>query len=106
MWVIFHERNSIFTHVDKNVFAVVEDKDILQFQESMATMRGEMKYPLLEGQYDFLQNFVGLDFFAKQYEPMTRYTDSFDRVVQKKPEKVTASLFRDVEPQSLCNNGR
>ena len=106
MWVIFHERKTLFTHIDRNVFALVEDKDIHTFQDSMAAIQGEMKYPLLEGCYDRLQNFVGTDYFAKQYVPMTQYTDRFVPEEQRKPEIATISLVRVVELPSPCSNGR
>jgi len=106
MWVIFHERKSLFTHIDKNVFALVEDKDILTFQSSLANITGDMIYPLLEGCYDRVQNFVGTDYFVKQYVPMTQYTDKVDQEERQNTGTLKASLFRDVVQQSPYNTSR
>ena len=106
MWVIFHERKTLFTHIDRNVFAVVEDKDIHTFQTSMANITGDMLYPLLEGCYDRVQNFVGADYFAKQYVPTTQYTDRFVQAERQNTGTLKVSLFRDVELPSPCNTSQ
>ena len=105
MWVIFYESITIFTHIDKNIFGLVEDKDILEFQKSLAASTGEMSHELtLESLY--LQNFVGNQFFARRYIPKTLCTDTNVRQEQRAPETPKASLFRDVELPSPCSNGQ
>lgn len=105
MWVIFHERKSIFTHMDKNVFALVEDKDILEFQRMLSCSAGEPLYELIDN-CSYVQAFVGNDYFAKKYVPMTPHKDMI--VPQGPPalEMPKASLFRDVELPSPCSNGQ
>jgi hypothetical protein len=102
MWIIFHEARSIFTHIDKNVFALVEDKDVLEFQRTLAATTGEMSHPVIE-YCGHLQNFVGNTYFARRYIPMTPRTS---KIAPREPPKLEipkASLFRDVEPQNPCN---
>ncbi len=105
MWVIFHERRTIFTHIDKNVFALVEDKDILEFQKNLAKTTGQMSHGLLEDS-TFLQNFVGNEYFAKKFVPMTPRTGTVAPPAPPLLEIPKASLFRDVELPSLCSNGQ
>jgi hypothetical protein len=105
MWIIFHDSKSIFTHVDKNVFALVEDKDILEFQTHLAARLRAQAHTVVE-QSDYLQNFVGNDYFARRYLPMT---PRISKIVPPEPPKLEiprASLFRDVELQSPCSTGR
>jgi hypothetical protein len=105
MWVIFYESITIFTHIDKNIFGLVEDKDILEFQKSLAASTGEMSHELtLESLY--LQNFVGNQFFARRYIPKTLCTDTNVRQEPRVPETPKASLFRDVELPSPCSTGQ
>jgi len=105
MWVIFHDGSSRFTHIDKNVFALVEDKDILEFQVMLSCATGEMTHVLIENSM-FLQNFVGNDYFARKYVPMTPHTDTIVRQGPPALEIPKASLFRDVELPSPCSNGQ
>lgn len=102
MWVIFHEDKSRFTYIDKNVFGVVEDKDILEFQDNLTNLTGQIGYPLIEctGR---LQNFVGTDYFARHYVPMTPRVDMIVQSARPKSEIPTISLFRDEGRQSLYN---
>ena len=105
MWIIFHEANSIFTHIDKNVFALVEDKDILEFQKQLARRTSLHPHKLIEHS-EFLQNFVGNDYFARRFIPMT---PRISKIVPLEPPKLEipkASLFRDVELPSPCSNGQ
>lgn len=105
MWVIFHDGSNRFTHIDKNVFALVEDKDILEFQVMLSCATGEMTHVLIENSM-FLQNFVGNDYFARKYVPMTPHTDTIVRQGPPALEIPKASLFRDVELPSPCSNGQ
>lgn len=105
MWVIFHERKTMFTHVDKNVFALVEDKDIVEFQKNLSKSTGETSHTLVQHS-TFLQNFVGNEYFAKKFVPMTPRKGM--TAPQEPPllEIPKASLFRDVELPSPCSNGQ
>lgn len=103
MWVIFHECRSMFTHIDKNVFALVEDKDILEFQKNLAKTTGEISHVLLEDG-KFLQNFVGNEYFAKKFMPMTPRKGMTAPPEPPLLEIPKASLFRDVELPSPCSN--
>jgi hypothetical protein len=105
MWIIFHERKSMFTHIDKNVFALVEDKDIDAFQQNLVAKTGETGYPVIDF-CEHLQNFVGNEYFAKRYTPMR---PDANRIVQSEPPKLeiaTASLFRDAEQRNPYSSGR
>lgn len=105
MWVIFHDGSSRFTHIDKNVFALVEDKDVLEFQKNLAKTTGEMSHVLIENS-TFLQNFVGNEYFAKRYVPMTPRKGMTAPPEPPVLEIPKASLFRDVELPSPCSNGQ
>ena len=105
MWVIFHEPRSIFTHIDKNVFALVEDKDIVEFQKNLSKTTGQMSHALLEDS-KFLQNFVGNEYFARKFVPMTPRTGTTAPPEPPALEIPRASLFRDVELPSPCSNGQ
>jgi len=105
MWVIFYESITIFTHIDKNIFGLVEDKDILEFQKSLAASTGEMSHELTLDCF-YLQNFVGNQYFARRYVPKTLCTDTNVRQEQQVPETPKASLFRDAEPQSPYSSGQ
>ena len=99
MWVIFHEPRNHFTHIDKNVLGIVDDKDILGFQAKLATHVGQSSHVLVE-EAKHLQPFVGNTYSAKRYDPMTQYTDIQIQPEQKVLGMTKASLFRDVVPLS------
>lgn len=40
MWVIFHDPDTAFTHLDKYVTVIVEDDDILMYQQQLAGEKG------------------------------------------------------------------
>lgn len=105
MWVIFHERRTIFTHIDKNVFALVEDKDVVEFQKNLAETNGQMVHPVIEHCLH-LQNFVGNEYFARKFVPMTPRKGTTAPPEPPLLEIPRASLFRDVELPSPCSNGR
>jgi hypothetical protein len=104
MWVIYRNPRNCYTHLDKNVYGVVEDKDILEFQKKLAETLGKPAEELIPT-LPYLQLFVG-DYFARHYVPMTQYTDM--PVPQERPvvETMRVSLFRDVELPSPCSNGQ
>ena len=105
MWVIFQDRKSIFTNIDRNVFAIVEDKDILEFQKQLAKATGDMRHTIIEDCLH-LQNFIGNEYYAKLYIPMTPQKDMIVRQERPKLEIPRVSLFRDVELPSPCSNGQ
>lgn len=105
MWVIFRENKSVFTHMDKNVFAVVEDKDVLEIQDALVNATGGTPYPLLR-ELDCLQNFVGNDYFAKHYVPMTPHTNMTVPREPSRHEMPTVSLFRDAAPRNPYNTSQ
>lgn len=105
MWVIFYESITIFTHIDKSIFALVEDKDILEYQKSLVASTGQMSHELTLD-HIYLQNFVGNRFFARRYVPTTLCTDTNVRQGLQALEIPRASLFRDVELPNPYSNGR
>jgi hypothetical protein len=105
MWVIFHERRTMFTHIDKNIFALVEDNDILEFQRNLAKATGQIDHAILEDS-KFLQNFVGHEYFAKRFVPMTPRKGMTAPPEPPLLEIPRASLFRDVELPNPYSNGR
>ena len=102
MWVIFHEPRTHFTHMDKNVFGVVDDKDILVFQKTLADKLGQIPHLIIE-EAKHLQPLVGNHYYAKRYEPMTQDTDIHVPLERKGLGTTKASLFRDVAPLSPYN---
>jgi hypothetical protein len=95
----------MFEHIDKNVFALVEDKDILAFQSNLSTTTGETSHPFLE-ESTFLQNFVGNTYFAKRVVPMIPHANMNVPRERTSLEIPKASLFRDAGLPSLCNTER
>lgn len=105
MWVIFYEGKSMFEHIDKNVFALVEDKDILAFQTNLSIATGETSHSFLEDS-TFLQNFVGNTYFAKRFVPMPPHANMTVPQGRTSLEIPKASLFRDAGLPSLYNTER
>lgn len=103
MWVIFHEPRTHFTHMDKNVFGVVDDKDILGFQKRLADKLGQIPHLIIE-EAKHLQPLVGNHYYAKRYDPMTPDTDIHVPQERKGLGTTKASLFRDVAPLNPYNN--
>lgn len=71
MWVIFRENKSEFIHPDKYVVALVNDIDIVAYQE---TFVGGYFFPL-NTDVSYFQEFVrdsqGRLFFARRYDVTT-----------------------------------
>ncbi len=104
MWVIYRNPNSHHVHIDKYVYGLVEDKDIIEFQNKLAETLKKTPNELILG-VTYLQNFVG-SYFARYYVPMTQYTG-----MPVLPERLTVETmpvlrFPDVELPSPCSNGR
>jgi hypothetical protein len=70
MWVIFRDPQTPFMHVDKFVTQLVEDKDILAYQEVLHATYGGRKFELNLDAY-FSQQFVttaeDVEYFARKY---------------------------------------
>ena len=74
MWVIFRDPNIVFDHLDKFVYEVVNDEDILAYQAHLCAKVGGAKQALHTEVY-FLQPFVNSDdthYFARRYNTWTQ----------------------------------
>ncbi len=71
MWIVFRDPKSPFLHLDKYVFALVEDKDIFQYREELVHRVGGRTYDF-DPDVFFLQQFVtskdDVEFYARRYE--------------------------------------
>ena len=104
MWVIYRDPRNHHDHIDKYVYGVVEDKDILAFQQKLAETLKKTPDELIPG-LQYLQGFVG-SYFARHYVPMTQYTN-----MPVLPERLVVGMmpvlrFHDVELQSPCSSGQ
>lgn len=99
MWVIFYDTTTHYTHIDRNVIGVVQDNDILMYQQGMSIELNMDPYPLLLDMF-FLQPFMGTMYFAKKYEPMPRYTDKNVQSVCLQLEIPKIFLVRASEQQN------
>lgn len=99
MWVIFHDTPTQYTHIDSTVVGVVQDNDILIYQEAMSIDLNMDPYPLLLDRF-FLQPFMGTIYFAKKYEPMPRYIDKEIQSVCLQLEIPKIFLVRASEQQN------
>ncbi len=104
MWVIYRDPNNHYTHMDKNVYGIVEDTEILAFQKKLAETLGKPADELILF-LPHLQQLVG-EYYARHYVPMTQYTSMPVPQERRAPETMRVSLFRDVELPSPCSNGR
>ncbi len=70
MWVIFRDPNTVFNDLDKCTIDVVEEKDILTYQEMLNTLMGGRTFALNHEVY-FIQKFFTSDsdveYFARKY---------------------------------------
>ena len=71
MWIVFRDPKSPFLHLDKYVFALVEDKDIYEYREQLFRSVGGRTYDF-DPDVFFVQQFVtGRDeteFYARRCE--------------------------------------
>ena len=71
MWVIFRYVKTEFQNLDKYIYDVVEDEDIMVFQDYL----GDGKKSDLNQNVYFIQEFFeasnGVRFYARKYEPFT-----------------------------------
>lgn len=72
MWIIYRDPRNESTYIDKTVYGIVEDTDILAFQKKLAET---LDKPIseLNVTVTHLQPLVG-SYFARKYIPMTQYT--------------------------------
>ena len=70
MWVIFRDPKSVFNHVDKYVVELVEDKDILTYQDLLYSTVGGRTFDIYSDA-QFNQQFVtsanDVEYFARKY---------------------------------------
>ena len=103
MWVIFHDPKTAFTHLDKYVLDLVEDKNILDYQKDLSNSLRAFSHALVPN-VSHMQPFVGNDYYAKFYVPTTQYTGKMNPLARLQPETLKASLFRVAEPQNPCSS--
>ncbi len=70
MWVIFRDPKNSFTHLDKYVLEIVEDKDILGYQATLHKEEGGHIHEINQAVF-FLQPFLSsskdVEYFARRY---------------------------------------
>lgn len=70
MWVIFRDPNTAFTHLDKFVYQIVEDDDILAYQCALHQRSGGRIHELNQTVF-FMQQFLttedDVEYFARRY---------------------------------------
>lgn len=71
MWVIFRDPNTLFNHLDKYVYEIVEDDDILAYQRELHAKVGGQIHELNQTVF-FLQQCVSshneVEYFARRYK--------------------------------------
>lgn len=79
MWAIFRDPNTVFNSLDKFTIQLVEDKDILTYQEHLFTNVGGQKFELHPNVF-FVQRLLSSDadveYFARKYNPWTNASSS------------------------------
>lgn len=74
MWIVFRDPKSPFLHLDKYVFALVEDKDIYAYREDLVQWTQGRSYDF-DPDVFFLQQFVtgrdDMEFYARKFVPWT-----------------------------------
>ena len=70
MWVIFRDPNTAFNHLDKYVYQIVDDGEILAYQIGLHERSGGRIHELNQTVF-FLQPFVttqdDVEYFARRY---------------------------------------
>jgi hypothetical protein len=70
MWVIFRDPNTAFNHLDKYVYQVVNDEDILAYQIALHERSGGRIHEINQDVF-FLQQFLtthnDVEYFARRY---------------------------------------
>jgi len=74
LWIVFRDPVSPFLHLDKYVFALVEDKDIHVFRQHLLDRMGGRAYDFDPDVY-YLQQFVttndDVEFYVRRYTAWT-----------------------------------
>jgi hypothetical protein len=84
MWVIFRDPISVFRDMDKYILCIVEDKDILVFQEHLWTSLGGRKQEIYSNN-PYLQPLVITEhheYYARKYIPWDSMTPQIDNMIQ------------------------
>lgn len=102
MWVIYRDPCNHHDHIDKYVYGLVEDKDILEFQQKLAETLKKTPDEIIPG-LSYLQAFVG-SYFARHYVPMTQYTDMPVPLERPKVETIPIFLSRAAEQPNPYNS--
>lgn len=72
MWIVFRDPKSPFLHLDKYVFALVEDKDIFEYREELVRQTQGRSYDF-DPDVFFLQQFVtgrdDVEFYVRRFVP-------------------------------------
>ncbi len=104
MWVIYRDPDNHRQDIDKYVYGLVEDTEILAFQQKLAETLKKTPDELIPN-VRHLQSLVG-EYFARHYQPMTQYTGMPVLPERPKVETMRVSLFRDVELPTPCSTGQ
>ena len=71
MWIVFRDPNTVFLNLDKYIYELVSDEDILEYQNNLKKRVDGFSYEILENVY-FLQPFVcskdGQEYYIRKYE--------------------------------------
>lgn len=70
MWVIFRDPKSVFNHLDKVVVELVQDKDILTYQDTLHKVAGGRTFVLdTDVRYNqkLLTSSNDVEYFARRY---------------------------------------
>jgi hypothetical protein len=81
MWIVFRDPKTVFNHLDKYVFEMVAEEDILAYQAQMKeTIRGRTHEIRLD--VYFLQHFFtskdDVEYFVRNYKPWPHAALSLD----------------------------
>ena len=70
MWVIFRDPNTAFNHLDKFVYQIVEEEEILAYQRALHERSGGRMHELNQSVF-FIQQFLttqdDVEYFARRY---------------------------------------
>lgn len=79
MWAIFRDPNTVFNSLDKYTIELVDDKDILAYQEHLFATVGGLKFELHPEVFfvqRFLRSSTDVEYFARKYNPWTNASPS------------------------------
>jgi hypothetical protein len=71
MWIVFRDPNTVFLNLDKYIYELVSDQDILKYQDDLKKQMGGYSFDILENVY-FLQPFLsasdGQEYYIRKFE--------------------------------------